>query len=246
LDTRHVSHFPDPAALSCRRPPTPRWNWVIYLALGMWLFFMAITPFLDAIQATNGDWTLVNPLGFILLEFFEGPFLIAWGIGLITVVGAGAVSLFVRYRRTGGVGRRQIKWVLYAGALFAGYYNSRFYLQLDSTTEVDVLWNLLFTLSILTFPIAIAIASASCQSRIKKDGNDEPTTFPHHRLKPPWPDDDRRSVVPLPVGAPAIHGSFVQRRHLPARYAKHAEESASLAAHQYLPLHLILKPLPTL
>ena len=139
-------------------PPSSRWNWVNWLAVGMWLFFIILTPFVDPIS-TNYDWTLPNPIGFIPLAWVNGPFLIVWGVGLLTVVLASVVSLFGRYRRAHVVERQQIKWLLYVGAIFILIYAVvYFYSNPQEFGPINGWINLIFTLSILAFPVAIAIA----------------------------------------------------------------------------------------
>jgi hypothetical protein len=140
------------------RPPTPRWNWVNWLAVGMWLFFLFISPFSGTIIPTNEQWSLPNPIGFIPEAVAEGPFMIVWGAGLITLLSASVVSLFVRYRRAGSPERQQILWLLYAGALFVVVYSTSFYFLSEAGSQFEGLHNLLLLLSILAIPLAIAIA----------------------------------------------------------------------------------------
>jgi hypothetical protein len=137
-------------------PPSPRWNWVSRLAIGMWLFFILVGLFFEPIAPQNGAWSLPNPIGFIPVEVVNGPPMIVWGIGLITVVISSVVSLYVRYRRAQEVERQQIKWLLYAGALFAAYYVLAVFSANESA--FSVLANLLFVASILAMPVAIAVA----------------------------------------------------------------------------------------
>ncbi len=147
-------HFPT------GRPPSPRWNWVIWLAVGMWLFFVVTGSFSDTLVPTSGgDWSLPNPIGFIPIEVWNGPLMIIWGIGLLTMVSASVVSLFMRYRRAQTVEREQIKWLLLAGAFFVVVYGLTLFLSSSVESPLDNgLSNLLFVLSILAFPAAIAIA----------------------------------------------------------------------------------------
>jgi hypothetical protein len=147
-------HFPT------GRPPSRRWNWVIWLAVGMWLFFVVSGSFLDTLVPTSsGDWSLPNPIGFIPIEVWNGPVLILWGIGLLTMVSASVVSLFLRFRRAQSVEREQIKWLLFVGAIFVVVYGLTFVLTNSNDEWLgNGLSNLLFTLSILAFPVAIAIA----------------------------------------------------------------------------------------
>ena len=139
------------------RPPTPRWNWVNWLALGMWLFFIAFIPFIETITPNNEMWSLPNPIGFIPDAVVDGPFMIIWGAGLITLVSTSVASLFVRYRRAQYRERQQIRWLLYAGALFVVVYGSTFVMS-DAGSQFSGLMNLMLLLSILAIPFAIAIA----------------------------------------------------------------------------------------
>ena len=65
-------------------------------------------------------------------------------------------SLVVRYRRAQFRERQQIKWLLFAGAAFAGYYVLS--LWFEENARAQGLLNLLFVCSILGIPVAIAIA----------------------------------------------------------------------------------------
>jgi hypothetical protein len=140
------------------RPPSPRWNWVNWLALGMALFFILFIPFLDNIGPTNYDWTLPNPIGFIPSEVANGSFLIIWGIGLMTILLASLASLFVRYRRAQVVERQQIKWLLYAVGLFAIVYPTSYALGSKERDFVSGWAEGVFIASILAIGVAIAIA----------------------------------------------------------------------------------------
>jgi hypothetical protein len=144
-------HFPT------GHPPSPRWNWVTRLALGLWVFFMIISLFVDSIGPLNGGWEpLPNPYGFISEKLLEALFGIPWFIGLMTVLLGSVASLIVRYRRAQQKERQQIKWLLYAGALFVVVYASLFF---DDRDNPKVTWNdIAFFLSILAMPVAITIA----------------------------------------------------------------------------------------
>jgi hypothetical protein len=148
-------HFPT------GRPPSARWNWVNRLALGMALFFVALVAFGEYLYSTGYGWRLANPIGFIPDELFSGgAFMAVWSAGLLALVGGSAASLFVRYRGAGPVEREQIKWLLFAGGLLAVFYAA---LVLGNLGTGDA-WlstgrvNLLFVLSLLALPVAIAVA----------------------------------------------------------------------------------------
>ncbi|MCB0232161.1 MAG: hypothetical protein KDG58_13445, partial [Anaerolineae bacterium] len=69
------------------RPPTPRWRWVNWLAVAMAVFFIVLISLVSTTGPADESWRLANPIGFIPVEWVNGPFLIVWGIGLVTVVG---------------------------------------------------------------------------------------------------------------------------------------------------------------
>ncbi len=138
------------------QPPTPRWRWVGRLAVFMWIAFMVVSAFAEEAGPINADWTMANPVGFLSQEFFNGPFIVVWGMGLAAIVLGSVASLFVRYRRAGSDERQQIRWLLFAGAFLAVFYTLGLFLP---DTVLGSGWaNLLFVLVILCTPIAIAIA----------------------------------------------------------------------------------------
>jgi hypothetical protein len=141
--------------------PSPRLRWVSYLALGMWIFFACLSALIDQIglgTVNDGGWVLPNPVGFLPNEIWEGPIMIGWGLGLVTMIFASLLSLFLRYRRAQNVERQQIKWLLYAGAIFLVFYTGTYFLNMNKDSVTTALSNLVFVLSILAFPIAISIA----------------------------------------------------------------------------------------
>jgi hypothetical protein len=140
-------HFPT------GRPLSPRWGWVNSFAIALWLVFIVLVALSDTIGPIEGTWVLSNPIGFLT---FNQLFINLWGLALIITVTASVISLFVRYRQAKSIERQQIKWLLFGGSILALYYAFSFYFN-DETYEI---WwvGLLFIISILTIPLAIAIA----------------------------------------------------------------------------------------
>ncbi|MFN2198845.1 MAG: hypothetical protein ACK2UW_22185 [Anaerolineales bacterium] len=138
------------------KPLTPRWRWLIYLGLVMSLAFILFATFASELGPVNGDylWRVSNPIGFIPSDFFDQYLLGPWFVLLPLLTIGCAASLFVRFRRAGVVEREQIKWLFYAGLLFAAVYVPTF-LPLPA---LDFLFNFLFVPALLAFPIAIGIA----------------------------------------------------------------------------------------
>lgn len=83
-----------------------------------------------------------------------------WGFGLLVVAVASVTSLIVRYRRAKSLEREQIKWLLYACALFGGLYaipvaiySGGGPLLIGTGVYEWLLW-----LALAAIPVAIAIA----------------------------------------------------------------------------------------
>jgi signal transduction histidine kinase len=98
------------------RPAGPRWRWAEWLVIGA-----MVTGATAALL--NGGWG-----GDSLQALAPSPLRLAtapWGdimanvfyFFMVAGMGAGAASLFFRYRRAGGEQRHQLKWLVYAAAL---------------------------------------------------------------------------------------------------------------------------------
>jgi hypothetical protein len=139
-------------------PPSPRWRWVSRAALVMALFFIGAAAFTTPMTFGNQGWQMTNPIGLIDESTIEGPFLIVWGILMVGLAGSSAASLYVRYRRSDGGERQQIKWLLYAAGLFVIVFSVGFILSNSIDPGSNGWFDLIFVLAILATPIAIAIA----------------------------------------------------------------------------------------
>ena len=138
------------------KPLTPRWRWLIVLGLGMSLVFILFATFASELGPVSGDyiWRVPNPIGFIPSDSFDTYLLGPWFVLLPLFTIGCAAALFVRYYRAGVVEREQIKWLFYAGLLFAAVYVPTFVpLPLPESLS-----NFLFIPALLAFPIAIGIA----------------------------------------------------------------------------------------
>jgi hypothetical protein len=137
------------------RPPSSAWNWVNRLAIGLALFFIVLSAFFETIGT---GWKYPNPIGLVPDKVVNGPFMVAWGIVLVTVSAASAISLFVRYRRAQIVDRQQIKWLLYAGGIFVLVYIFMIASSGQESSFASGWLDLLLALSLLALPVAITIA----------------------------------------------------------------------------------------
>jgi hypothetical protein len=141
------------------QPPTPRWRWVRVVAIAWAALFVLIVTFLQPFSAsTTPEFMLDNPIG-VLTQDTVQSLISVWITGLMTLVVLCVAALFVRYRRANDIERKQIKWLLYACAVFLVVYIGGDVMGLtDSTGFASDLFNLFFGLSLLTFPLAIGIA----------------------------------------------------------------------------------------
>jgi hypothetical protein len=132
---------------------TPRWRWLVVLEVVMVVVFLALSGFSGTIETADGQF-VENPIGFIDDSFWAW-FDIPWTAGLLTLMAGGAISMFVRFRRSRGVERQQMKWLLLAVALFVLVYG----LTASQGGEDNAApLELLFPVAVLAIPVAITFA----------------------------------------------------------------------------------------
>ena len=129
-------------------PPSPRWRWVGWLsAAGITLIVLPAAIAGWAVRATGLE--ILNEGG---LEI-EGSILVAVPVGFAFVLVGSLVSiasLVVRYRRSSGDERQQLKWFMFAGAL-------AFSTILLAFTPIDLgEWSL--GLGLIAIPLAVGVA----------------------------------------------------------------------------------------
>ena len=138
------------------RPPTSRWRWVGVSAI-VWAALFVLVATLSR-RLTTPDLTLDNPIGILGKGTVE---LLAsvWIAGLLLLLAACASALFVRYRRANDTEREQIKWLLYACAVFVVVYVGGTIGEVAGSNSVGgYIWGILFGLSLVMLPAAIGIA----------------------------------------------------------------------------------------
>ncbi|NQU30723.1 MAG: hypothetical protein HQ525_08660 [Anaerolineae bacterium] len=138
------------------QPPSPRWRVLIYIGVGMMLTMVILSTIGEVVGPMDESWQTQNPIGFVTTNWVENYLLPVWFILLPVLTLASAAALFVRFRRTKGVEREQIKWLFFASGLFAAVYVPSFFT--GSYTTANNIWDILFTFGIMAIPIAIAIA----------------------------------------------------------------------------------------
>ena len=141
------------------RPPTPRWRWVGVAAI-VWatLFILMVTLAQKISAGTTPNIVFDNPIGVLAKDTVE-MLVGVWIAGLLALVVACAVALFVRYRRANETECEQIKWLLYACAIFLVVYVSGSVAELGGTASLGgYIWAVFFGLSVIALPAAIGIA----------------------------------------------------------------------------------------
>jgi hypothetical protein len=141
------------------QPPTPRWRWVSVAAIAWATLFVLLATLSQQINTnTTPDIVFDNPIGVLgtdTVQLLVG----VWIVGLVALVVACAAALFVRYRRANDTEREQIKWLLYACAVFLVVFVGGFVSGLGGTASFGgYIWGVFFGLSVITLPAAIGIA----------------------------------------------------------------------------------------
>ncbi len=130
------------------RPPSRRW-WPIVWAAGA-AIVMGTVSFALMPGPLDGYPSVNNPFG---IEGAKGAFEVLLSVGVLVIVVtlfAGIVSLVVRYRRSRGAERQQLKWFTYATAVIP-------LALLGNTLFPDLAW-LIGGVGVACIPVAIGIA----------------------------------------------------------------------------------------
>ena len=129
---------------------SPRWRPVAWLA-GVTTVALSVLGALQANLDLVGDQVIANPIG---IAAVENPEVSAVGAGLlillVLVIAVAFASLVIRFRRSRGAERQQLKWFTYAGALLP-------LALLDDYLPAPV-GDLVFGVVIVFLPVAAGIA----------------------------------------------------------------------------------------
>ena len=128
------------------RPPSPPWRLVAWLAVATTALFVGFAAVQPTIELDDGH-VVDNPIGVAGVTDPDDS-LLNIALGLLVV--AAVVSLVVRFRRSRGEERLQLKWFTYAGAVLP--------VPLVGDLLPDTVSNVLFALGITFPPVAAGIA----------------------------------------------------------------------------------------
>ena len=127
------------------RSLSPRWRPVTWLAVGLTAAYAVLGALSPTLWLPNGR-TVANPIGVTSLDLDAGPLGAVLSGLLLFVFVASISSLIVRFRRSQGVERQQLKWFTYAGALV-----------LLAPLSNSLLGNISYVL-VIALPLAVGIA----------------------------------------------------------------------------------------
>ena len=139
------------------RPPSPRWNvliWVVGAATATYVIATLLNPgalyYFESVTNPLGLEAGDELLGFVV-DLVGGPF-------LLTTIAA-AVALLLRFRRSKGLEREQLKWLVYAGAVIVASTPLLIFLGQRSTELGGILLSdFLYGLMIGVLPLAVGAA----------------------------------------------------------------------------------------
>jgi hypothetical protein len=136
------------------RPPTPRWRWLLWTCVPLFAAIFVVEAFapgpIDAFPSVR------NPAGIDAADWLPT----AMGdTVMFALLIAAVAALIVRFRRSHGVERQQVKWFAYAAGLMAGYLIvSTVSITLLGADEDSVAAGFAFVACIAGVPIAVGIA----------------------------------------------------------------------------------------
>jgi signal transduction histidine kinase len=116
------------------RPPTPRWRPVVWLAAVV-LTGTTVGRMLMNANLGSAPWYLGNPFGVLPIGVYD-----AFNIAGAFVVPMSLAALFVRFRRSRGDERLQLKWLVCAAAVMAFFFVGALAVGSFSSTLSDVFW----------------------------------------------------------------------------------------------------------
>jgi hypothetical protein len=143
-------YFPDGRLLS------PRWRPVVWLAIFVsgaavviWAFF----------PGKVGDaWDITNPLGLAALRPAIGGLVVVMAVLFLGFLLSSVVSLVVRFRRSQGQERQQMKWLTYAAATVVGMVLLTTLLEAANLVFLSEMAGLATDLLIAGIPVGVGIA----------------------------------------------------------------------------------------
>lgn len=138
--------------------PSPRWRWV---ARAVWVY-AALLPIHAALQPGPFPDTVPkapeNPLG---IEVLGGVLSVVKTVLeplTLAILTAGVVSLVVRFKRSTGIERQQLKWLALGGGALLTTITALMGIMATGLDVSEVVITLMFVFAFLCLPLSIAVA----------------------------------------------------------------------------------------
>jgi signal transduction histidine kinase len=137
--------------------PSRRWIPFVWFALALLTFlFVGLVFATPTLSGSTESVTIRNPLYISAIDRFEIPDVVI-SIVLLSILIGSIASLVVRFRRSRGDERQQIKWVVLAvGLLIFSFALSEILLQLG--IETDLIDSIVSGIAFISIPVSIGIA----------------------------------------------------------------------------------------
>jgi hypothetical protein len=146
-------YFPNGHLLS------PRWRSVLWLALFVSVTLAALWAFVPGGEGSNGVPGITNPLGIEVLRPVAGTLgSVVTGVLFLPVFLASVASLVVRFRRSRGEERQQMKWITYAAATLFVMIPLGMSLANSTNQTLLLIFDSLIALVFAGIPVAVGIA----------------------------------------------------------------------------------------
>ena len=134
---------------------SPRWRWLAVVEIALVLYLVFFTFFareLGPVDLERADWTVINPIGF--LE--ESDFNVGIFAAALVILALGALtSVVVRFVRSRGIERQQLKVLIFASCLYAAMYA---WTGLQPGGENSVIFSAILWLGVAGIGVGVAVA----------------------------------------------------------------------------------------
>jgi signal transduction histidine kinase len=146
---------------------SPRWRIVAWLGIVMFgvafvTLSIGVPELVVDVDANGRDVFIENPLHVSALAFMEALGGLMW-VGLLGLFAAAVASMIVRFRRSRGIERQQLKWFAFAVVLLVAYYIISSILEFVGISEGG--WGEVVS-AVLTLAIPVSVGVAILQYRL--------------------------------------------------------------------------------
>ncbi|HEV8564726.1 MAG TPA: sensor histidine kinase [Actinomycetota bacterium] len=145
------------------RVPSRRWRWMPTAVVACIALLTVLVMFSPSAINVTGELSVRNPLGIEALR--QASSLVGWvaGLGLVALSLACAFSVLMRFRRSSGDERQQVRWLAYAagltGAMLVLILVTTIGVPQGGSSPINDLAFLLFFVSLgMGIPVAVAVA----------------------------------------------------------------------------------------